>query len=73
MAELIAILTAAKEAGFETGTIMSIGAIGFALHRMTNKQVDKVVKAIEGHNTRLHALETDVSDIKKTIKREDKK
>lgn len=72
MAELIAILTAAKEAGFETGTIMSIGAIGFALHRMTNKQVDKVVKAIEGHNVRLNNVEIDIKDIKKKLSSEDK-
>ncbi len=64
MAELLTILTTAKEAGFETGTIAAIMAIGFALHRVSNKQVDKVVKAIEGHNTRLGSIELDVKEIK---------
>ncbi|KHD88842.1 MAG: hypothetical protein OM95_06920 [Bdellovibrio sp. ArHS] len=48
MTELLTILTTAKEAGFEAGTIVSIMGIGFLLYRMTNKQVDKVVKALDG-------------------------
>jgi len=65
--ELLAILTTAKEAGFETGTIMSIAVIAWMLKKNTAKQVDKIVTAITQHNTRLGNLETDVGTIKKKL------
>lgn len=68
MAELLTILTTAKEAGFETGTIVSIAVIAVMLRRdvtkILDKQVDKIVKAIGAHNDRLNVLETDVKEIK---------
>lgn len=65
--EILAILTTAREAGFETGTIAAIATIAYMLKRNTNKQVDKVVEAITQHNNRLTGLESDVSEIKKKI------
>jgi len=69
--ELIALLTTAKEAGFELGTIMSIGVIAFKLRsdvkKEVGKQVDKVVDAIKDHNKRIDSLEESVSDIKKRM------
>lgn len=66
--EIIALLTTAKEAGFETGTIVSIAVIAVMLRRdvtkILDKQVDKIVKAIGAHNDRLNVLETDVKEIK---------
>ena len=53
--EILAILTTAKEAGFDTGTILALGAIAFKLRsdvkKEVSKQVDKVVDAIKDHNT----------------------
>lgn len=66
--EIITLLTTAKEAGFETGTIVSIAVIAVILRRdvtkILDKQVDKIVKAIGAHNERLNVLETDVKEIK---------
>lgn len=69
--ELIALLTTAKEAGFELGTIISIGVIAFKLRADVKKEVgghvDKVVAAITDHNKRIDSLEESVSDIKKRM------
>lgn len=69
--ELIAILTTAKEAGFDTGTIIALAAIAFKLRsdvkKEVSKQVDKVVDAIKDHNKRIDSLEESVSDLKKRI------
>ena len=69
--ELISLLTTAREAGFEMGTILSIGVIAFKLRsdvkKEVGKQVDKVVDAIKDHNKRIDSLEESVSDIKKRI------
>lgn len=75
--ELIALLTTAKEAGFEFGTIISIGVIAFKLRADVKKEVgghvDKVVAAITDHNTRLSNLETDVQGIKKKLDKSESK
>ena len=80
--EIIAILTAAKEMGFDVGHLISLGIIAIMIMRnikkfvtaqnaelskVVNAQVDKVVRAIEGHNSRLDTLEKDVKEIKKKI------
>lgn len=76
--ELITLLTTAKEAGFETGSIVSLIIIYFMLRKFVSKQneelktvlntqVDKIVSAINVHNHRLEILETDVKEIKKKI------
>ena len=71
MMEILAILTTAKEAGFDTGTILALGAIAFKLRsdvkNEVSKQVDKVVDAIKDHNKRIDSLEESVSDLKKRI------
>ena len=74
MSELLALLTMAKEAGFETGTILSIGFIAWRLRKSTTKEVDKVVEAIKGHNvlladhsSRLSSIETDVKAIETQV------
>lgn len=55
-------------AGFEFGTIISIGVIAFKLRADVKKEVgghvDKVVAAITDHNKRIDSLEVSVSDIK---------
>ena len=70
--DFISLLTTAKDAGFEMGTIISIGVIAFKLRsdvkKEVGKQVDKVVDAIKDHNTRLSNLENDVQGIKKNYK-----
>ena len=70
--DFISLLTTAKDAGFETGTIASIGFIAWKLRsdvkKEVGKQVDKVVDAIKDHNTRLSNLENDVQGIKKNYK-----
>lgn len=76
--ELVTLLTTAKDAGFETGSIISLVVIYFMLKRFVTKQndelkvvintqVDKLVSAINVHNLRLESLETDVREIKKKI------
>lgn len=69
--EILTILTTAKDAGFELGTIMSIGVIAWKLRadvkKEVGKQVDKIVLAISDHNSRLSNLETDVQGIKKKL------
>lgn len=72
MMELLSIFTAAKEAGFEVGTIASIMTIAFILRKDVKKEIGKIVEAINGHNTRLLNLETDVQGIKKKLMNEDK-
>ena len=70
--DIISLLTTAKDAGFDTGTIISIGFIAWKLRsdvkKEVGKQVDKVVDAIKDHNTRLSNLENDVQGIKKNYK-----
>ena len=70
--DFISLLTTAKDAGFEMGTIISIGVIAWKLRsdvkKEVGKQVDKVVDAIKDHNTRLSNLENDVQGIKKNYK-----
>lgn len=62
--ELLAILEIANKAGFQVGALMGVVAIWFMISKTQNKnnntltkifteQVDKIVKAIEGHNHRL--------------------
>lgn len=76
--ELITLLTTAKDAGFESGSIVSLIIIYTMLRRFVsnqnedlkvvlNIQVDKIVSAINVHNHRLEILETDVKEIKKKI------
>ncbi len=71
MMEIISLLTTAKEAGFEFGTIISIGIIAWKLRsdvkKEVGKQVDKIVLAISDHNSRLSNLEADVHGIKKKL------
>ena len=74
--EVLALLTLAKEAGFEAGSIISLVTIYFMLKKFVvkqneelkavlNVQVDKVVKAIGQHNERLDGLESDVKLLKR--------
>lgn len=69
--DFIAILTTAKDAGFDTGTIVALALIAFKLRKDVQKevsrQVDKVVDAIKDHNKRIDSLEDSVSDLKKRI------
>ena len=80
--ELIAILTASKEMGFDVGHLISIAAVYLmlrkdlrkfvtaqneALIKVVNTQIDKVVDAIKDHNKRIDSLEESVSDLKKRI------
>lgn len=69
--DIIRLLTTAKDAGFDTGTILALGAIAFKLRsdvkNEVSKQVDKVVDAIKDHNKRIDSLEESVSDLKKRI------
>ena len=62
--KIVALLTLAKDAGFEAGSIVSLVTIYFMLKKFVTKQneelktvlnlqVDKVVKAIGQHNERL--------------------
>lgn len=75
--EIISLLTTAKDAGFEFGTIISIGVIAWKLRtdvkKEVSKQVDKIVAAITDHNTRLSNLETDVQGIKKKLDKSESK
>lgn len=76
MTDLISLLTTAKNAGFEFGTIISIGVIAWKIRtdvkKEVSKQVDKIVVAISDHNTRLSNLEADVHGIKKKLETESK-
>ncbi len=69
--DFISLLTTAKDAGFDTGTIIAISVIAFKLRsdvkKEVGKQVDKVVDAIKDHNKRIDSLEESVSDLKKRI------
>lgn len=69
--DLISLLTTAKDAGFDTGTIIAISVIAFKLRsdvkKEVSKQVDKVVDAIKDHNKRIDSLEDSVSDLKKRM------
>lgn len=69
--DFISLLTTAKDAGFDTGTIVAISVIAFKLRsdvkKEVSKQVDKVVDAIKDHNKRIDSLEESVSDLKKRI------
>ena len=69
--DIISLLTTAKDAGFDTGTIIAISVIAFKLRsdvkNEVSKQVDKVVDAIKDHNKRIDSLEESVSDLKKRI------
>lgn len=77
MTELISLLTTAKNAGFEFGTIISIGVIAWKIRtdvkKEVSKQVDKIVVAISDHNTRLSNLEIDVQGIKKKLDKSESK
>lgn len=78
MGDLIALLTMAKSAGLDIGSLVSLITIYFMLKKFVTKQndelktvlnaqVDKIVRAIGQHNERLENLETDVREIKKKI------
>lgn len=62
--EIIALLTAAKEMGFETGHILSMVIIYLMLQRTVKKEFDKLITAIKelekSHNQRLEIIETHV-------------
>jgi hypothetical protein len=75
--EVVALLTTAKELGFESGSILSLVVIYFMLKKFVTKQntelkevlntqVDKMVKAIGQHNERLDGLESDVKLLKRS-------
>lgn len=79
--EIVAILSTAKQAGFDIGSMASIVMIYFMLKNFVSKQnselklvlsaqVDKIVKAIEHHNNRIENLEKDVKDIKQQLHKE---
>jgi hypothetical protein len=67
--DILALLTTAREAGFETGTIAAIALIAFKLRKdvktEVGKHVDKVVDAIKDHNQRIGTLEVGLEDLKK--------
>lgn len=76
--DFVTLLSTAKEAGFETGSIISLIIIYFMLKKFVTEQnnelkfivtsqVDKLVSAINVHNDRLETLETDVGEIKKRM------
>lgn len=78
MSELIALLSTAKQAGLDVGSMASIVMIYFMLKKFVSQQngelkkalgeqVDKIVAAIGKHNERLEMLEKDVSIIKKKL------
>jgi hypothetical protein len=66
--EIVAILTAAKEMGFEAGHILSLFIMYFMLksnlNKVFTKQFDKLIEAIESlektHNQRLKRIEDHV-------------
>lgn len=81
MADLIALLSTAKSAGFDIGSLASLVTIYFMLKKFVAKQndelkqvvssqVDKIVIAIGAHNDRLESLEKDVGNIKQQLKGE---
>lgn len=65
MSELIALLTTAKQAGFDLGSLVSLVVIYFMLKRdlikVIDKQFDKLIVAInsleKAHNERLSKIE----------------
>lgn len=67
--DILSLLTTAKEAGFDTGTIIAIAAIAYKLRKdvktEVGKQVDKMVDAIQNHNKRIDTLEVGLEDLKK--------
>lgn len=69
--DILSLLTTAKEAGFDTGTIIAIAAIAYKLRKdvktEVGKQVDKVVDAIKDHNKRIDTLEVGFTDLKKRV------
>lgn len=69
--DILSLLTTAKEAGFDTGTIIAIAAIAYKLRKdvktEVGKQVDKVVDAIKDHNKRIDNLEVGLEDLKKRL------
>lgn len=69
--DILSLLTTAKEAGFDTGTIIAIAAIAYKLRKdvktEVGKQVDKMVDAIKDHNKRIDTLEVGFTDLKKTV------
>lgn len=74
--DLVSLLTTARSAGLDIGSLVSLITIYFMLKsfvtkqneelkRVVNVQVDKIVRAIDHHNERLESLEIDVREIKK--------
>ena len=67
--DILSLLTTAKEAGFDTGTIIAIAAIAYKLRKdvktEVGKQVDKMVNAIQNQNKRIDTLEVGLEDLKK--------
>ena len=79
MGELVAVLSTAKQAGLDLGSMASIIMIYFMLKKFVAKQnnelksvlgeqVDKIVTAINHHNDRIESLEKDVKIIKDKLK-----
>ena len=82
--EILALLSTAKELGFESGSILSLVIIYFMLKKFVTKQnnelkevlntqVDKMVNAIGKHNERLDGLESDVKLLKRSAIMRDEK
>ena len=64
MGEFIALMTTAKNAGFDFGQYVALVTIYFMLKRMFDKQFDKLIGAInsleKAHNERLSKIEAHV-------------
>lgn len=62
--EIIAILTLAKEMGFEAGHILTMVTVYGLLLRTVKKEFDKLIKAIkdleETHNKRIETIESHI-------------
>lgn len=80
--ELLSLLSSAKQAGLDIGSLASLVMIYFMLKRFVSAQndelkkvisaqVDKIVVAIGQHNDRLETLEKDVGKIKQKLKGHD--
>lgn len=73
--EIVALLTAAKEIGFDIGQLSTLGLLYFMLRKdlmkVIDKQFNKLIDAIKSleatHNKRIEVLEVDVVLLKKNL------
>ncbi len=48
--EILSILMTAKEAGFDTGSILTLGFIAWRLDKRIDKKWDKLIEVLSSHN-----------------------